>query len=35
MAQKYFGQRLPAVQTVDVEKDAELIAMVSSLRDKY
>ena len=35
MAQKYFGQRLPAVQTEDEEKDAELIAMVSSLRDKY
>ena len=35
MAQKYFGERLPAVQTADVEKDAELIAMVSSLRDKY
>ena len=35
MAQKYFGQRLPAVQTADEEKDTELIAMVSSLRDKY
>ena len=35
MAQKYFGERLPAVQTADVEKDAELIAMVSTLRDKY
>ena len=35
MAQKYFGQRLPAVQTADGEKDAELIAMVSTLRDKY
>ena len=35
MAQKYFGQRLPAVQTADEEKDVELIAMVSSLRDKY
>ncbi len=35
MAQKYFGERLPAVQTADEEKDAELIAMVSSLRDKY
>ena len=35
MAQKYFGQRLPVVQTADEEKDAELIAMVSSLRDKY
>ena len=35
MAQKYFGQRLPVVQTADEEKDAELIAMVSTLRDKY
>ena len=35
MAQKYFGQRLPAVQTADEKKDAELIAMVSTLRDKY
>ena len=35
MAQKYFGERLPVVQTADEEKDAELIAMVSSLRDKY
>ncbi|MGM9549522.1 MAG: methionine--tRNA ligase [Faecousia sp.] len=35
MAQKYFGERLPARQTADDEKDAELIAMVSSLRDKY
>ncbi|MDD5864167.1 MAG: methionine--tRNA ligase [Firmicutes bacterium] len=35
MAQKYFGERLPAAQTADEEKDAELIAMVSSLRDKY
>ena len=35
MAQKYFGERLPAVQTADEEKDAELIAMVFSLRDKY
>ena len=35
MAQKYFGQRLPAVQTADEEKDAELTQMVSSLRDKY
>ena len=35
MAQKYFGERLPAVQTEDEEKDAELIAIVSSLRDKY
>ena len=35
MAQKYFGERLPAVQTADEEKDAELTQMVSSLRDKY
>ena len=35
MAQKYFGERLPGAQTADEEKDAELIAMVSTLRDKY
>ena len=35
MAQKYFGERLPAVQTADEEKDAELTQMVSTLRDKY
>ncbi len=35
MAQKYFGECLPAVQTADEEKDAELTQMVSSLRDKY
>ena len=35
MAQKYFGERLPETQTADDEKDAELLAMVSSLRDKY
>ena len=35
MAQKYFGERLPAVQTADEEKDTELIAMVSALRDRY
>ena len=35
MAQKYFGERLPAQQLADEEKDAELIAMVSGLRDKY
>ena len=35
MAQKYFGERLPAVQTADEEKDAELTQIVSSLRDKY
>ena len=35
MAQKYFGERLPVAQTADEEKDAELIAMVSTLRDKY
>ena len=35
MAQKYFGERLPAQQVEDAEKDAELIAMVSGLRDKY
>ena len=35
MAQKYFGEHLPAGQTADEDKDAELIAMASSLRDKY
>ena len=35
MAQKYFGEHLPAEQEADPEKDAELIAMVSALRGKY
>ena len=35
MAQKYFGEHLPAEQTADEEKDAELISMVSGLRDRY
>ncbi len=35
MAQKYFGDRLPAVQEEDPEKDSELIAMAYSLRNKY
>ena len=35
MAQKYFGEHLPAQQTADEEKDAELVAMASSLRGKY
>ena len=35
MAQKYFGEHLPAEQTADEEKDAELISLVSSLRAKY
>ena len=35
MAQKYFGEHLPAVQTADEEKDGELISMVSGLRDRY
>ena len=35
MAQKYFGEHLPAEQLADEEKDAELIAMVSGLRDVY
>ncbi len=35
MAQKYFGEHLPAQQTEDGEKDGELLAMASSLRDKY
>ena len=35
MAQKYFGEHLPAEQAADEEKDAELVAMTSSLRGKY
>ena len=35
MAQKYFGEHLPAQQIEDAEKDAELLAMVGALRDRY
>ena len=35
MAQKYFGERLPVEQTSDEEKDTELIAMASALRQRY
>ena len=35
MAQKYFGEHLPAEQLADGEKDAELVGMVSALRDQY
>ena len=35
MAQKYFGEHLPAQQAEDGEKDGELVAMAFSLRDKY
>ncbi len=35
MAQKYFGEQLPTQQTEDAEKDAELVSMVSTLRDRY
>ena len=35
MAQKYFGEHLPAEQAENPEMDAELVAMVSTLRDKY
>ena len=35
MAHKYFGEKLPAEQTANPEMDAELEAMVSTLRDKY
>ncbi len=35
MAQKYFGEHLPAQQTEDAEKDAELVSVVSTLRDRY
>ena len=35
MAQKYFGEHLPKEQREDEEKDAELISMASSLRNRY
>ena len=35
MAQKYFGEKLPAEQLADPEKDDELVGMVSGLRAKY
>ena len=35
MAQKYFGDRLPAEQLANDQMDAELIGMVSSLRERY
>ena len=35
MAQKYFGERLPEQQQVDIAKDKELVEMVCSLREKY
>ncbi len=35
MAEKYFPDGLPADQAEDAGKDAELIGMASSLRDKY
>ena len=35
MAQKYFGEKLPEQQQVDIEKDKELVEMVCSLREKY
>ena len=35
MAQKYFGEHLPAQQTEDPALDAPLIEMVSTLRDRY
>ena len=35
MAQKYFGEKLPAEQTENPEMDTELETMVSTLRDKY
>ena len=35
MAQKYFGEHLPADQLADEEKDAELLSLASSLRDRY
>ena len=35
MAQKYFGEKLPAEQLANEEMDAELLAMASGLRAKY
>ena len=35
MAQKYFGEKLPADQLANEEMDAELVGMASGLRDKY
>ncbi len=35
MAQKYFGERLPENQLADEAMDAELVDMVSGIRDKY
>ena len=35
MAQKYFGEKLPAQQLANEEMDAELIGMVSNLRSIY
>jgi len=35
MVGKYFGGTLPAVQTEDAEKDAEIISLISELRGKY
>ena len=35
MVGKYFGGKLPTEQTGDEEKDGELIAMASALRDTY
>ena len=35
MAQKYFGEHLSAEQQADEEKDAELIRLASTLRDRY
>ena len=35
MAQKYFGEHLPAQQESSEEMDAELVNMVSTLRDRY
>ncbi len=35
MAQKYFGEHLPAQQQENSELDAEMVSLVSTLRDKY
>ena len=35
MAKKYFGEKLPEQQQVNIEMDKELVEMVSTLREKY
>ncbi len=35
MVEKYFGGTLPAEQTADDEKDAEMVSLIANLRGKY